>query len=106
MSHSVILCEGYHDRAFWAGWLLYLGCSDPGIPPAGKSARIQVLDPWNKPVTGGQFAYRSKTGQFVRVVPCHGKTKLLAGMRDFLLQKVARPLARLVICVDPDTTST
>ena len=21
MSESVILCEGYYDRAFWAGWL-------------------------------------------------------------------------------------
>lgn len=21
MSESVILCEGFHDRAFWDGWL-------------------------------------------------------------------------------------
>jgi hypothetical protein len=24
MSESVILCEGFHDRAFWDGWLTSL----------------------------------------------------------------------------------
>ncbi len=23
-SQHVVLCEGYDDRAFWAGWLLHL----------------------------------------------------------------------------------
>ena len=31
MTESWILCEGYHDRGFWAGWLTYLGCSDVGF---------------------------------------------------------------------------
>ena len=26
---SRILCEGYHDRAFWAGWLLAHGLHRP-----------------------------------------------------------------------------
>jgi len=47
MSESVILCEGYHDRAFWAGWLLHLGCTDPGLPSAGKATRTPIFDPWN-----------------------------------------------------------
>lgn len=31
MTESCIVCEGYHDRAFWAGLLLHLGCIDPGL---------------------------------------------------------------------------
>ena len=46
MSESVILCEGYYDRAFWAGWLTHLGCTDPG-QRANGTHRIPVKDPWN-----------------------------------------------------------
>jgi len=67
MSESVILCEGYHDRAFWAGWLLYLGCTDPGLPPVGRTTRTPIDDPWGDRVIGGQFAYLSNTQQFIRV---------------------------------------
>ena len=35
MSESVIFCEGYQDRAFWAGWLESLGCDNLGRRPAG-----------------------------------------------------------------------
>jgi hypothetical protein len=45
MSESVIYCEGYHDRAFWMGWLGHLGCSDPGLPPPGKTNRLPISDP-------------------------------------------------------------
>lgn len=105
MSESVILCEGYHDRAFWAGWLLHLGCTDPGLPPAGKTTRAQVLDPWNTPVTGGQFAYHSTSGRFVRVRPCHGKGNVLPAARVRLGQRTSKPLLRLVVTVDPDVSA-
>jgi hypothetical protein len=52
MSESVILCEGYHDRAFWKGWLTHLRCSDPGEPPPGSSRRRDIFDPWNTRVVG------------------------------------------------------
>ena len=42
MSESVVLCEGYHDRAFWAALLEHLGCADPGRNP-GKRGRKNVL---------------------------------------------------------------
>jgi hypothetical protein len=102
MSESVILCEGFHDRAFWAGWLLYLGCTDPGRPSAGKTMRNKILDPWNTPVSSGQYAYHSQTGQFIRVVPCHGKSKILVDARVYLGQRALKPLSRLIINVDPD----
>ncbi len=101
---SVVLCEGYHDRAFWAGWLTHLGCTDPGLKP-GKTTRSQVLDPWGAPVVAGQYAYRSTGGQFVRVVPCHGKEKILTAARLRLIERGSKALIRLVINVDSDVNA-
>jgi hypothetical protein len=106
MSESVILCEGYHDRAFWKGWLTHLRCTDPGVPLPGNSRRRDIIDPWNTRVVGGQYAYLSPTSQFLRIVPCHGdKSKILAFAKDRLIQRTRKPLARLVINVDADTTA-
>lgn len=105
MSESVIYCEGYHDRAFWAGWLTHLGCVDPGIPPPGRTGRVNVFDPWNTKVAGGQYAYHSQSGQFIRVVPCHGKTKILPQVRNRLQQRSTKPFLRLVINIDSDMTA-
>ena len=102
MSESVILCEGYHDRAFWKGWLLYLGCTDPGAPAPGQTRRPEVRDPWNKKVAGGDFAYLSKSGRFIRVRPCHGKTNIRPAAHLRLRQRGTEALLRLVINVDPD----
>ena len=56
---SVVLCEGYHDRAFWTGWLQHLGCANPGQRQG--SAEIRVKDPWGDRVRGGEFAFHSAT---------------------------------------------
>jgi hypothetical protein len=106
MSESVILCEGYHDRAFWKGWLTHLRCSDPGIPLQGSSRRQDIIDPWKTKVVGGQYAYLSPTNQFIRVIPCQGdKTRILEFAKDRLIQRTRKALARLVINVDADTTA-
>lgn len=102
MSESVILCEGYYDRAFWAGWLLHLGCVDPGLPPAGSTTRRTIRDPWNDPVTGGQFAYYSKSGRFLRVMPCGGRSMIVPIALRRLGQRGTRALERLVLNIDPD----
>jgi hypothetical protein len=101
MSESVILCEGFHDRAFWAGWLAHLGCTDPGQRP-GPATRVPILDPWGLRVTGGQYAYHSATGQFVRLVPCRGKDNILREARSRLQVRDSKTLLRLIINVDPD----
>jgi hypothetical protein len=105
MSESVILCEGYYDRAFWAGWLLHLGCTDPGAPPPGTQRRRDVFDPWNTKVTGGQFAFRSRSGRFLRVVPCHGRQRVLPEARSRLNRRPTRALERLVVNVDADLSA-
>src|SRR2546427_9513354 len=100
MSESLVLCEGYHDRAFWAGWLTYLGCTDEGFRPGTKG--YPAPDPWGGKVSGGKYAYHSKTGAFLRVVPCGGKTAILPEAHLRLTQRVSRTLVRLVINIDPD----
>jgi hypothetical protein len=108
MSESVILCEGFLDRAFWAGWLEHLGCTDPGRQP-GKPGRVPVKGP-SGPATGGEFGFISKSGKFIRIVPCNGKNGVLEEAkdrleedRDRLSKGASEPLAvRLVVCLDPD----
>lgn len=101
-SESVILCEGYHDRAFWAAWLTRLGCTDPGKPEPGSNRRKPIEDPWKNEVKGGQYAYHSLSGKFVRVMPCGGKDSILPVARNRLTQRGSKRLARLVINVDSD----
>ncbi len=101
MIESVILCEGYHDRAFWAGWLTHLGCSDPGHREGGR--RRDVYDPWGKKVAGGQFAFDSQTDKFVRIIPCHGESFLRGMAKSRLRDREDRELDRLVFSVDADT---
>jgi hypothetical protein len=103
MNESVILCEGFHDRAFWDGWLTYLGCNSDGFKPGTPG--YPASDPWGVKVRGGQFAYHSKTGHFIRVVPCHGKSKILQEARIRLTRRTTNPLLRLVINVDVDTSA-
>jgi len=97
MSESVILCEGYLDRAFWAGWLRRLGCTIP------EKVGGSVQDELGRPVHRGQHMYSSKNGQDVRVVPCGGKPEVLREARQRLGQRAMKPhLSRLIINVDPD----
>jgi hypothetical protein len=103
MSESVILCEGYHDRAFWKGWLESLGCVDPGKPKEGMSGRMPVLDPSSRTVSSGHFGYRSKSEKFNRIVPCHGKDNVLREARKHLDEREVSKLVRLVVNRDADT---
>src|SRR5437667_12105602 len=103
MSESVVLCEGFHDRAFWDGWLTSLGCNSAGFKPGTPG--YPALDPWGDPVRSGQFAYRSMSGSFVRVRPCNGKSNVLHEARIRLSRRTIRRLLRLVINVDPDTSA-
>ena len=99
-SEAVVLCEGFHDRAFWAGWLEYLGCS------ARKSGQ-DVFDPAGKVVKGeGQFGFWTRSNNFIRVVPCGGRDFVLAAARFWLANRATgiRP-SRLVLVVDPDAVA-
>lgn len=101
-SESVILCEGYHDRAFWTGMLLKQGCVDPGQPLPNQSRRKFVVDPWGKEVKSGQYGFQSKTGVFIRVIPCGGKHNILRFLKIRLAERATKPLHYLVVSADAD----
>lgn len=99
-SESVLLCEGYHDRAFLTGWLEHLGCSNPSTQGARTGI---VTDPWDQTVRGGQYAFHSSSGRFIRISPVGGQSNLRLAARLRLDKRQLELLTRLVICVDPDT---
>jgi hypothetical protein len=101
-TQSVVFCEGFHDRAFWKGWLLHLGCADPGASLPGASTRRPIFDPWNGEVKGGRFAFQSPTGQFIQVNPCGGKANILRLVRQQLKKHTTEPVRRIIINEDSD----
>ena len=96
---SVILCEGYHDRAFWAELLKRCGCTD--LATAQNNRR--VLDPWKLQVAQGQYGFRSCSGVFVRIKPCNGEKNVLPEARRRLSERATKSLLRLAVCIDTDT---
>ncbi len=100
MSESYILCEGYHDRAFWAGLLIHAGCVDPGIMPGGR--RIQVKDAFGDFVKAPAFLFKSNSGRFIRLVPASGKDNIPKLVRIRLEQSIVKPLSRLIVSIDSD----
>lgn len=67
MDQTLIVCEGYDDRAFLKGWLLRRGANDPS-----KDGKIAVKDPWQRRVQKGQFAFHGGDDRFIRLVPAGG----------------------------------
>lgn len=92
---SVIVCEGYHDRAFFAGWLKYKGC------------RVidwkKEKDPFGSKVDGGHYGFMSPVGSFIRVVPAHGDlTKLVQTTEFYLRNAPTKPTRAIVVATDAD----
>lgn len=97
---SYIVCEGYHDRAFWAGLLERQGCKGPEILPDGS--RKTISDPFGKSVTRGQFGLTTPSNRFIRIRPANGKNNVLRVMRDRLMGRQTQWVEQLVVCVDSD----
>lgn len=100
-NESAILCEGYYDRAFWAGLLSRFRFTDPGLSPH-TGERRPLNDPQGKPVRRGHFAFLSPTQRFVRIQPCHARANVLRAARIRLSQADTNPLDFLVINRDWD----
>lgn len=100
MSESVILCEGYHDRSFWSGWLERLGFTDARRRPDGSIG--EAIDPFGRRVAGGDFGFRSRAGSFLRVRPCGGDSKVLDAIQLRLSDRVRKPITHLVVNLDTD----
>ncbi len=93
----VVLCEGFEDRDFWAGWLGHLGCSDP-TNRGEKTGK----DAWGRPVRGkGRYLFRTPAGSSVIIHPFEGRTNVRKAVGDYLQGEANRP-DRLVINLDSD----
>lgn len=97
---SIIYCEGYHDRSFWDGILRHLGCTS--LKTKDGTA---VIDPFGEELKGGHFAYRSKSGRFIRLVPCHSKNDVIKFAKVRLKVIATKPVDRLILNVDSDMSS-
>jgi hypothetical protein len=98
LGESVVLCEGFDDRAFWAGWLLKkLNCQKWKPERNGD-----LIDPWGKPINRGVYGYSSPSGRLIRVIPMQGKGDLAAITNRLLVESATRPLVRLVMNRDAD----
>lgn len=99
---SVILCEGFHDRAFWAGLLeRKLDCKD-ARPVLRGGIRGVAVDPFTERVGRGDFAFLAPSGAFLRVRPCHGDSKVMAMTRVHLKARTTKALRHLIVNLDVD----
>ena len=97
----IVLCEGYHDRAFWRGALEHFGCIDRGAIAGG--GRKPVLDLSGRVVARGNFGLYTPSGHFVRVRPCGGDRSLVLAELKTLLQRLAtQPIERFIVNIDDD----
>lgn len=92
---NVILCEGYHDRAFLAGWLESLGC----VSLKDKSYRD------GKPLRGGgQYGFhRAANDTWVRILPVEGDGNLLQRAKIIIKEATSKPINNVVVVFDRDT---
>jgi hypothetical protein len=90
---SVIVCEGYHDRAFLRGLLVLRGCEELKNKPYRDGKRV----------TGkGQYAFRTPRGGWLRVAPAGTDSKLLGDSETILQARMTSPLSHLVVVRDDD----
>lgn len=92
----IVVCEGYHDRAFWSAWL---------TGPLGWQSREEERDPWDAlgNVRGGGVFGFARPGRHLRVVPAQGRSKLVAKARSLVERARTVPaLDALVVCIDTD----
>lgn len=90
----IVLCEGFHDRAFLAGLFQeHLGLTEHRWSPTGT------------PLNQGQFGYKTPSGEIVIVKPCHGKEKILPAARTVADRLPTDPVELLVLCSDDDQTT-
>jgi hypothetical protein len=93
---SVVFCEGFHDRDFWAGWLPRLGWTDARVD--GK-----CVDPWTTLVVGGEFGF-AKNRRFVRVQECKGAQHVIEDALNRMKRRNVKALRHVIINLDSDAT--
>jgi hypothetical protein len=96
---SIVFCEGYHDRAFWKGWLRTLGWTDPGEQPG--QARKPFRDPFGGIVASGDFGF-GHHGRFLRIKQCQGDENVMPLATARINARATKGLRHVVLCFDSD----
>ncbi len=100
MSQTLILCEGYDDRAFLKCWLLRLGATDLWLEAGSKQNRLnEILRAAGAKAAPGDYCLRSRTGQILTIRPSKGEGDLWSDAETALKDDV---VSRLVINCDSD----
>ncbi|MCU0701841.1 MAG: hypothetical protein MUC96_35500 [Myxococcaceae bacterium] len=97
MRQRVVVVEGFLDRAFVKGFIERRGCVS-----LGASGQPAPKDPWGAQVKGGQYAFKTASGAFLRLVPAQGDAALLKTVRVFINDAPTRPVDVLLMIRDPD----
>lgn len=92
-SESIILVEGFDDRAFFKGLVAALESTDCTEDTSGKK------------VTGGRYGYRTRGGHFFQIVPVHGESNLVPAASRVLYDLDTRPLRRMLVVRDSDLSA-
>lgn len=67
---------------------------------------MAIKDPWGRLVTRGQYAYRSRSNSFIRIVPAGNKEQIVPEARTYLKGRSTHPLSHLVLNKDSDADIT
>ena len=92
---SFIVCEGYHDRSFFTGWLHRVGCSGDRDTKDLSGSRLG----------GGQYGFYSSEKNFTKVIPCEGNKDVLREAKILLNQTADKTPDYLILNLDPDIES-
>ncbi|MGE0431238.1 MAG: hypothetical protein AB7K09_13035 [Planctomycetota bacterium] len=100
-NETLILCEGFHDRAFWSGFFAHRACTRPSGDALDKPGPVREQPRF---MGGGTFGFRTPAGAIVRVMPCGGDSRVEPTARIQLEKRKSdtTPFSRLVLCVDAD----
>jgi hypothetical protein len=96
----VVVCEGFHDRAFLKGWLESCGYRSP------EQHQLRTFVDRRGKAAGGQWIlFKDPTvGPFVRLIPCSGDSGVWENAKNlWATRSPNHPIDRLVVCVDSDS---
>ncbi len=100
MSVRVVVCEGYHDRSFWAAWLARLGCTDIRM---SSDLAVAVVKRF---AVKGTFGYLTPSGVgLLLTCPDRNRYPGRDGMKQAVGNLLATPLGgidHLLVSVDSD----
>ncbi len=102
MKRIVVVCEGYHDRSFWSGWLASLECRDcRKHAPEGYRTHY---DPHTRDkIAAGLFGFWSPADDWVLIVHADGDRDKVNAVASHHLRCTASGFDALEIVVNLDS---